>query len=183
MTIEVATYERNGLQYVIRPAEQRDALQLVDLRLTIDGETENMDRERGEGYLDQEMFEGLIESDTKSSNNLFLVAETDGRLVGFSRCQGSELKRLAHQVEFGVGVIQEFWGFGIGKGLLTESLEWADATGIEKVRLSVLETNEKAKQLYERLGFNVEGILRKDKRLSDGTYHDTVLMARFRKEG
>jgi len=45
--------------------------------------------------------------------------------------------------------------------------------------LSVLETNDKAIKLYEKYGFETEGILKKDKRLSDGNYYNTVLMGKF----
>ncbi|HCF51897.1 MAG TPA: GNAT family N-acetyltransferase, partial [Bacillus sp. (in: Bacteria)] len=32
---------------------------------------------------------------------------------------------------------------------------------------------------YKKLGFEVEGILKNDKRLSDGKYYNTVVMGRF----
>ncbi len=54
----------NGLKYTIRSANETDAKELSELRLTIDGETENMDRERGEAFIDTEGFKHLIKSDT-----------------------------------------------------------------------------------------------------------------------
>ena len=48
------------------------------------------------------------------------------------------------------------------------------------MNLSVLETNEKAIKLYEKLGFEVEGVLKKDKVLSNGRYYNTILMGRFK---
>ncbi|WP_396129186.1 GNAT family N-acetyltransferase [Exiguobacterium mexicanum] len=53
------------------------------------------------------------------------------------------------------------------------------ATGIHKINLSVIETNEKAVALYERYGFEQEGRLRHDKRLRDGHYYDTIWMGRL----
>lgn len=169
----------NGLHYVIRSAVEKDAQALSEVRLQVDGETENLDREPGEAFLDAAGFEQIIKTDTLSPRNLFLVAVVDERIVGFSRCEGVHLKRLAHKVEFGVGVIQEFWGYGIGKRLLQESIAWADSNGVKKIALQVLETNEKAIKLYSSLGFEVEGVLRKDKLLSDGIYYHTVMMGRL----
>jgi hypothetical protein len=40
-----------------------------------DGETENLDREEGEGYIDESGFKQIIKNDTESTNSLFLVAE------------------------------------------------------------------------------------------------------------
>ncbi|UJF27083.1 GNAT family N-acetyltransferase [Planococcus sp. 107-1] len=168
-----------GISYTIRSAEIQDARQLSEVRLQIDGETENMDREKGEAYIDCTGFEKIIEEDTQAPNHLFLVAEVDGAIVGFSRCEGNSLKRTAHKVEFGVCMLQAYWGYGIGGALLSETLDWTDAAGIKKVVLTVLETNEKAIKLYEKHGFNVEGILRQDKLLSDGNYYNTVVMGRI----
>lgn len=186
MRIEPAVHTVKGVTYTIRSARVQDAQALSELRVTIDGETENMDREPGEALLAAEAFERIIREDTEASRNLFLVAVTPQgpnqaeRIVGYSRCEGSPLKRLAHKVEFGVGVLKEYWGFGIGSGLLGESIRWADAQGVRKMVLYVLETNEPAIRVYRKLGFEQEGILRMDKKLSDGRYYDTVVMGRVR---
>ncbi len=167
------------LSYVIRPAREEDAKNLSQVRLQIDGETENLDREQGEAYIDETGFKQIIKNDTESSNNLFLVAEVNDRIAGFSRCEGKKLKRFSHNVEFGVCVLKEYWGCGIGKNLLRESVYWADSNNIKKISLSVLQTNDKAIELYKKCGFEVEGVLKKDKILSDGNYYHTVLMGRF----
>lgn len=172
----------NEFHYIVRSALANDAQILSEVRLRIDGETENLNREPGEAYIDEAGFKRIIEEDSTSSNNLFLVAETGGQIVGFSRCAGNTLKRTAHQVEFGVGVLKDYWGYGIGKNLLKESIDWADTNQLKKMTLKVLETNEKGIRLYEKCGFEVEGILKEDKLLSDGKYYSTVLMGRIKQK-
>lgn len=122
----------NGLDYTIRSATEKDAIQLSPLRGQIDGETENMDRGQGEGFIDVLGFDEIIKTDAEHPRNLFLVAVVDERIVGFSRCEGSHLKRLAHKVVFGVCVLKQYWGYGIGKNLLQQSKSWADSNGIKK---------------------------------------------------
>ena len=168
-----------NLNYTIRSAKEDDAKILSEVRLQIDGETENMDREQGEAYIDEAGFKQLIKEDTEKSRNLFLVCEANEEIVGFSRCEGNELKRMAHKLEFGVCVLKDFWGYGIGTNLLKESIKWADTNEIKKMTLNVLETNEKAILLYKKLGFEQEGVLKNDKLLSDGNYYHTVVMGRF----
>ncbi|WP_088011840.1 GNAT family N-acetyltransferase [Gottfriedia acidiceleris] len=180
MKIQPQKFTIKNLQYIIRHAVLTDAKQLSSLRVLIDGETENLDREAGEAFIDPKGFEQIIICDTETINNLFLVAKVENRIVGFARCEGSQLKRLSHKVEFGVCVLKEFWGYGIGKNLLKQAISWADANHIHKINLSVLETNEKAIKLYEKLGFEVEGVLKKDKVLSNGRYYNTILMGRFK---
>lgn len=182
MIIDRQEFYVNGLDYTIRSAVEEDANELSELRLQIDGETENMDREKGEAFIDPSGFEQMITTDTMNPRNLFLVAAVSDRIVGFSRCEGSPLKRFAHKIEFGVCVLKDFWGYGIGKNLLKASISWADSNGIKKMTLNVLETNDKAIHLYQKLGFEIEGILKKDKVLSDGKYYNTIIMGRWKGE-
>ncbi len=179
MIVNSKEYEVRKLFYKVRSAKIEDAQALSELRLQIDGESENLDRVKGEAYIDREGFKDIIKSDSESLNNIFLVAEVNGTLVGFARCEGNELKRSSHKVEFGVGVMKDYWGYGIGKNFLKESVSWADANNIKKITLNVLETNEKAITLYDKYGFKIEGVLQKDKLLSDGNYYNTLLMGRL----
>ncbi|MDJ1476146.1 GNAT family N-acetyltransferase [Bacillus sp. LS15-K4] len=179
MIIKGQEFHINGLTYTVRSAAETDAEQLSKIRVQIDGETENMDREAGEGFIDKVGFQKIIKADSEEMKNLFLVAEVHNQIVGFSRCEGSNLKRLSHKVEFGVCILREFWGYGMGKSLLQQCIQWADENEVKKISLQVLETNKKAIQLYKKLGFEVEGILKNDKRLSDGKYYNTVVMGKF----
>lgn len=182
MLIREKEFNIKNLDYKIRSAVEMDAEALSDLRLQIDGETENLDREPGEAFIGPEGFQAIIKADSESARNIFLVAETNGRLIGFSRCAGNDLKRFRHKVEFGVGILKEFWGYGIGKNLLQESISWADDNDIKKMTLNVMESNENARRLYEKLGFEVEGILKDDKLLSDGKFYNMIVMGRINKQ-
>ncbi|WP_462410521.1 N-acetyltransferase family protein [Neobacillus sp. Marseille-QA0830] len=179
MLIGQQEFNIKGLTYIIRSAGKSDAESLSELRLQIDGETENMDREKGEAFIGQAEFEKMIENDTNHSRHLCLVAEVDGRLVGYSRCEGSDLKRFSHKVEFGLGVLKDYWSYGIGRNLMQQSIAWADANSIKKIVLMVLETNLKAIELYKTLGFEMEGLMKHDRILSDGNYYSTYVMGRI----
>jgi RimJ/RimL family protein N-acetyltransferase len=179
MLINDKQFQAKGIHYSIRSATPSDAKELSELRLQIDGETENLDRESGEAFIDEAGFKQVIETDTTQSRNLFLVAVMDNVIVGFSRCAGTYLKRFSHKVEFGVCVLKEFWGYGIGKNLLTQCIAWADSNNIKKITLNVMETNKTAIELYKRLGFEIEGTLKNDKVITDGKYYNTILMGRF----
>jgi RimJ/RimL family protein N-acetyltransferase len=182
MIVEPKEFFIKDVKYSIRSALETDAKNLSDLRLQIDGETENFDREKGEDFIDEPGFMKIIRDDTNSNHNLFLVAEANHTVVGFLRAVGNNLKRTSHRVEFGIGVAKEFWGYGIGQNLLKELIQWADKTEIRKISLHVLETNQRAMKLYESLGFKVEGILIDDKLLSDGRYYNTIIMGRIKAE-
>ncbi|MFQ3543848.1 GNAT family N-acetyltransferase [Halobacillus rhizosphaerae] len=182
MELQHKQFHNHEVEYWIRSAREEDAKRLSEIRLKIDGETENLDREQGEDYIDEKAFKQLIKEDAQRGNNLFLVSEVNGEIVGYSRCEGKVLKRSAHKAEFGLAILKAFWGLGIGGNLLRETVHWADEAGIKKVTLNVMETNDKAINLYKKFGFVIEGILKKDKQLSDGEFYNTVMMARFHGE-
>src|SRR4051794_39244329 len=109
MIVNQKEFYIHHLRYVIRSARENDAKNLSEVRVQIDGETENLDREKGEAYITESHFKQIIKDDTENRNNLFLVAEANDRIVGFSRCEGNNLKRSTHKVEFGVCILKEYW--------------------------------------------------------------------------
>ncbi len=115
----------NQRKLIIREAELRDAEALARLRVKTDGETEYMDREEGEGYLSPKDFEELIMTDRKESNNLCLVACDKQEVVGYCRCEGNKLKRLSHQVTFGIAIMKDYWGYGLGRQMLKMVIAWS----------------------------------------------------------
>lgn len=182
MIIENRKIEGKNLTWVLRCPTKYDATELSELRVKIDGETEYLDRESGEGLLTPEDFEKLISEDSIAEKSIFLVAEVEGKIIGFSRCVGSKLSRFRHKAEFGICILKEYWGYGIGKALLENILFWADNQEIKKITLTVVDTNAKAIQLYKRFGFAEEGLLIKDRIHRDGIYHNTVIMGRFKND-
>lgn len=178
MTIINKMIEGKRLKWILRCPTKHDAAELSKLRVQIDGETEFLDREPGEGLLTQEDFEKLIYEDAIAEKSLFLVAEVDGKIAGFARCVGCKLSRYRHKAEFGICISKEYWGCGIGKVMLENILTWADTVGIEKIALTVVETNTKAINLYKNYGFVQEGLLVNDRVHKDGNYYNTVMMGR-----
>lgn len=81
-----------------------------------------------------------------------LVAEDDGRAVGFIFCVlGDRGRKTAHVTD--IYVRPEARRRGIGRALLGELIEPAREAGLEHVSLEVLLRNTDARRLYERLGF------------------------------
>ncbi len=110
---------------------------------------------------------------------LILVAELNGKIVGIARLfPGSCGSKDKHTAELGTNILREYRNRGIGTRLVAETLAWARAQGYEKITLSVFSTNARAIHVYEKLGFEREGVRRKQFRVR-GEYVDDVLMAKF----
>ncbi len=109
----------------------------------------------------------------------YLVAELAGRLVGYVAIKPvTHLAENAHVLGIaGIAVAPDVRRAGVGAALLTAAEELARARGARKLSLRVLGTNPAAQRLYQRLGFEIEGILR-DEFAINGRYVDDVLMAK-----
>jgi RimJ/RimL family protein N-acetyltransferase len=109
---------------------------------------------------------------------LILVAECDGTLVGELSFTAPTLRRIAHCGRFGIYVAENARGRGIGEALIKTLLTWAVAHPVlQKVWLGVLSTNPGAVRLYQRLGFVEEARRSREFCLPQGRYADDILMA------
>lgn len=83
MKAEQTDFFINQLHYCIRSANDEDAKELSEVRVQIDGETENMAREQGEGYIDEQGFKRIIAEDLQAEKTYFLLPKRMGKLFDF----------------------------------------------------------------------------------------------------
>lgn len=94
-----------------------------------------------------------------------------------------KLIRLQHRTSHiaylgGVAIAPEFTGKGLGTSMINAIIEMARQKNIRRIELSTSIANERAAQLYQKCGFQREGILRQYTYLaSEGRYIDEVLMS------
>lgn len=103
------------------------------------------------------------------------VAERDGELVGWADIVPGRRDSTRHCGALGMGVARGFRGKGIGYKLLSRAIEHCWDMGLKRIELEVLVHNSEAIALYENVGFQHEGRLRKA-RLIDGEYQDVFHM-------
>jgi len=109
-----------------------------------------------------------------------LVAEIEGKVIGCLGLFRDENIRRNHVGGFGMAVHDGFAGRGAGTALVSGALELADRWwNLKRLELWVYADNARAIALYERLGFEREGLSRAYA-FRDGEYVDTLSMARIR---
>lgn len=69
---------------------------------------------------------------------------------------GGFLTSEPHGFIFDVWVAPEHRGQGVGKRLVDWAVQWAKGRGFRKLKLEVSESNERARHIYEELGFRSE---------------------------
>ena len=114
-----------------------------------------------------------------SPDNLLIGAFVGERLVGTAGLHRSG-GRQRHVAGLGMGVADDLAGKGIGTALLRELLDAADNwLDIKRIELTVFHDNKTAIRLYERHGFEREGLHRAFA-YRDGAYVDAIAMARLK---
>ncbi|ARM89170.1 GCN5-related N-acetyltransferase protein [Rhizobium sp. CIAT894] len=125
-----------------------------------------------------------VEEVRKSMENpspgaLNLVVTLNGKIVGncgLNRFSG----RRQHVASIGMGVHDDFTGRGFGRILLGAMVDAADDwLDVKRLELTVYTDNDAAIGLYEKFGFEREGLL-KAFGFRSGEYVDAYTMARLR---
>lgn len=162
----------------IREAEVTDAEKLAGLIQKVDETSQFMLFEPGERQVSVERQSEMIKKVKQSANSTIFVAEQNNVLVGYLFAIGGNARRNKHSVYIVIGISEEFRGMGIG-GLLFEALdEWAEKIGIHRLELTVATENKAGIRLYEKAGFQVEGIKR-NSLFIDGEYVDEYYMSKL----
>lgn len=165
----------------IRSAMPTDAENIIAFTKEILNEDHFMVTELDEFTMTPEKEGEWINNINSSTNEVAILAEHNGELVGFLNFNGrANRKRLAHTGAFGMSVKKNYRSLCVGSVLLQTLIDWARAhPTIEKVSLAVFATNQKAIALYHKLGFIEEGRRIREVRLSDNTYVDDILMYKW----
>ncbi|MGQ5522515.1 GNAT family N-acetyltransferase [Chitinimonas sp. PSY-7] len=111
---------------------------------------------------------------------LLLVAERDGQVVGFAGLKAAAASpRRRHSRTLFIAVATTAQRQGIGNVLMQALLDAADRwMAVLRIELGVFVENEPAYRLYQKFGFEAEGIQR-GFAFRDGRYQDVRLMARL----
>lgn len=179
MAIRKTVYKLSDKNVIIRNAEIYDAEKIVNAIKEMDSESIFLARESGEFQTSIEREKELIIGWKESPCVLFLVAELNDEIVGTCGIYGNARKRYCHKAEIGISVMKKYWGIKIGRKLLQESIEWCKENNLTKIELEVDTENKRAFSLYKDFGFEIEGKKEKDRKLADGSYHDSYIMQLF----
>lgn len=160
----------------IRKVNKSDAGAMLEYINTISRESDFLTFGEGEFNKTIEEEEYFIDDISKQNNSLFVIAEVEGKIIGNLNFSGGTRPRIAHTGEFGVSVLREYWGQGLGTELIKYLIEWCEKSGvIRKVNLRVRSDNFSAIHVYKKLGFNEEGVITREFRVNN-KFYDSIFM-------
>lgn len=98
--------------------------------------------------------EDFVKEMTQNTCARYLVAETEGKVIGFA---GTWIVLDEAHIT-NVAVLSPYRGQGIGKKLTGELMQYAANLGVTYATLEVRRSNERAQSLYKGLGFQYVGV-------------------------
>lgn len=119
----------------------------------------------------------IFENSRESTAHLHLLALCENEIIGVVTVRSSSQYRISHIGTVFLAVKKEYWGYGIGRILLEECIEWAKTYQvIKRLELTVQIRNVRAVSLYQHLGFEIEGTQKRGARTDEGEWLDLYYM-------
>ena len=145
---------KNGMECYLRNAAESDGpLVLENFNLT-HAETDYLLTYPDENKFDAAQESQFLKKKADSENEIEMVAMVNGAVIGTAGIQAVGMKyKVRHRGEFGMSVLKEFWGLGIGRALMASCIECAKAAGYHQLELNVVAENVRALSMYEKAGF------------------------------
>ena len=170
----------NGQQLTIRRPEVADAAAVLACFQQLTRETDFLLFSPEEAMaIDLKQEEAFISAYLRHPDNLYLVADVEGEIVGTLSLNQGHFAKQHHRALLGIAVLHRYWNMGVGRRLLTTALRWAEAhPKIAIIHFEALATNERAIQLYRNFNFVEHGRIPNGIQQPNGQLVDLVAMSK-----
>ena len=171
---------KNGVCCTLRSPVGQDAAQRTAFLRQVNLETRFLARGAEDTPCGVEWVAELLEEQLEDDAVLEVAAFAGGEMVASGSIgpvsRGYPRKR--HRAQMGICVRRSWWSQGIGGAILAMLMAEAPAMGFSQLELSVVEDNQRALRLYERLGFVEMGRMPNALRYEDGSAAAEIWMVR-----
>jgi L-amino acid N-acyltransferase YncA len=147
---------KDGNQVVVKPLEGGDAPALLEFYRTLPEEDRLYLRD---DVTKPEWLERFV-AHVKHNEVVSLIAERGGKVVGEASLYRALHGWTAHVGEIRVTVEPRLRRSGLGTALARDLVKVAIGLGVEKMIVQMVESQQSARRLFEKLGFRQEAVLR-----------------------
>ena len=143
---------------VLCHAEPTDAKAFLAYFHTAHGETEYLTTYPDEAMHSAEEMVEKFAAKVDSPTDIEICAIVDGVMVGSAgNTIVSTREKVRHRAEFGISIVRDYWGLGIGSALTRAAIACARQAGFAQLELDVVADNTRAIALYKKYGFTEYG--------------------------
>ena len=145
---------KNGKKAWLKNGDAPDGNAVFDIFNATHAETDYLLSYPDENSFDPEQEAHFLEEKTKSPNEIEIIAFIDGKIAGMAGIGAIGTKyKVKHRAEFGISILKEYWGLGLGRALTEACIQCARDAGYVQMELNVVSENKRAISLYQNLGF------------------------------
>ena len=149
---------KDGRTCIIRNGTGLDAQGVLDNFVLNHAQTDFLTTYPDEVSFTLEQEAKYLQKKAESPNEVELVAEVDGRIVGQAGIEALGRKdKVKHRADFGISIDEAYWGLGIGRALTRACIKLAKQAGYLQLELQAVADNAHALALYESEGFREYG--------------------------
>lgn len=149
---------KNGKEALLRNGELADGPAVFENFNRTHEETDYLLSYPEENSYDPQQEAKFLEEKAKSPNEAEIIALVDGKVAGTAGIEAVGPKyKVRHRAEFGISVLKEYWGLGLGRALAEACIKCAKGAGYSQLELNVVANNARAVSMYRKLGFEEFG--------------------------
>ena len=148
---------KDGREAVIRSAQPSDAAEMAAFMKTTAGETEFLLRYPEECTMTEAAESVFLDDVLHSPDQVMPCCFMEGVLAGNAMLTMNSRIKTRHRASVAIGLRQEYWG-------------------LKQLELEYIEGNDRARRLYEKMGFVEVARVPDVYRLKDGSFRESILM-------
>lgn len=170
---------KNGETAILRTPTKEDAKAMIEYLNIIGGESDFITFGENEFTLSVEAEQEYIDKTNSMDNCKNVLTIINDEIVGIASINSIQKERMKHNATLGISFRKKYWGMGLGNEVMSYLIKWCRSNGItKKISILVREDNDRGIRLYEKFGFERDGLLKKDICV-DGVYYNTVTMGLY----
>lgn len=177
MKYEQTILLKNGKEARLRNGGPADGDAVCELFNRTHAETDYLLSYPDENSMNAEQEARFLEETTAAPNAVEILALLDGKVVGTAGIEAVGAKdKVRHRAEFGISVLREYWGLGLGRALTEACIRCAREAGYAQLELNAVAENGRALALYRSVGFREFGRNPRGFRSRTSGYQELVYM-------
>lgn len=169
---------KNGSTAVLRTAVPEDAAQMIAYLRACAEETDFLLRVPEEWDIPVETEKALLQDMARQTDQLMVVCDVNGEIAGTCQVVCMNRVKTRHRATVSIALRRAYWGQGISGVMFEEMEAFARGRGVMQLELAYAQGNDRARRLYDRLGFVETGRGPDAIRLRDGTLLDEIFMVK-----
>lgn len=145
---------KNGKNALLRNGVEADGAAVLKVFNQAHAETDYLLSYPDESSFTSQQEGEFLAAKTASANEIEILALVDGTVAGTAGIEaiGTNYK-VRHRAEFGINILKEYWGLGLGRALTEACIQCAKQAGYAQLELDVVAENTRAIALYRKAGF------------------------------